>query len=113
MFITRRHNQIRDDIVQHVRMAGGVATPEPAGLDRSDNRRPDVLITLDNHMYIIDVSIAHPTCITHLRQHSYIAIATRYKYTAMAEQHGMTFVPFVMDTLSGLAMVQGSCTTSS
>ena len=83
------------------------ATPEPAGLDRSDNRRPDVLITLDNHMYIIDVSIVHPTCITHLRQHSHGATATRerekrYKYTAMGEQHGFMFVPFVMYTLGGL-----------
>ena len=82
-----------------------LATIEPRELSAIDNRRPDILVVLDNTRFLIDVSILHPTSITHLRLPSPIAArekTKRDKYAAMTQQHGMTFVAFVVDTFGGL-----------
>jgi hypothetical protein len=63
-----RHDQVNAVLAYYSVHAGIAARREPSGLSEEDQLRPDLQLLLDQHNLLIDVTIVHPTCPSHLHK---------------------------------------------
>ena len=90
--------------------AGIVARKEPSGLSEEDGSQPDLQLLMDQYNKLIDVTIVHPTCPSHIKQaqtqlktaHDACQLK-RSKYTKLAVQHHAEFIPFAIESYGGLS----------
>jgi hypothetical protein len=90
--------------------AGIAARREPSGLSEEDHLRPDLQLLLDQHNLLIDVTIVHPTCPSHLHKSQtqfktahQACEAKKSKYKQLAEQQKAEFIPFAIGSFGGLS----------
>jgi len=90
--------------------AGIAARREPSGLSDEDQLRPDLQLLLDQHNLLIDVTIVHPTCPSHLHKSQtqlktahQACEAKKNKYKQLAEQQKAVFIPFAIESFGGLS----------
>jgi hypothetical protein len=101
-----RHNRVRDLITIYADMARALAMREPRGLAADSGLRPDIMIMMGDKRFLLDVTIIHPTCPTHVKQSNAMKTAEDDKtrtYKELAEGHLMEFVPFVVESFGGVA----------
>merc|ERR1712087_583324 len=104
----RRHNDVVNILVKHIRSAGGIAKAEPASISYSNGDRVDIDAHLGSLHLHIDVRITNP------ETPSYTQVAMKplgaasaaekekKKHGRNAERVGALFVPYVVETLGGL-----------
>jgi hypothetical protein len=109
--LNMRHNAVLNALYLYTSRAGGVAVKEPTDLNDKDGRRPDLQLLLPGLHYLADVRITHPLCPTHVQAaaNKQLGAALRAerektnRYQQTAEQHHAEFIPFVVETLGGIA----------
>ena len=125
-FLTQRHNNLVQVVMDLAINAGFIAIREPnthirpatvadAPADSKHyNLHADILLLKHDRKYYIDVTVARPTNESNLRSRprhvSSIALAStrpaaqnkRSKYADITAVNGYTFVPFVMETYGGI-----------
>jgi hypothetical protein len=106
-----RHNGITECLHYLMQSHHIHSTIEPQGLEptrsSNPNKRPDLFVSFDGHLYLIDITIHNPVSLSahNTLNKSYAAkeTAKNAKYAHMARERHATFIPFVIDIFGGLA----------
>jgi hypothetical protein len=108
--LNMRHDQVNRALALYSLHAGCVARLEPSSLSDDNGLRPDLQLIMDQYNKLIDVTIVHPTCPSHVKQ-AQIQLKTAHdacenktnKYTKLAQQQSADFVPFAIESFGGLS----------
>jgi hypothetical protein len=103
-----RHNHVCQILAIWCRRVNACVTLEPTSLDNRNQNRPDLHVIMGHRLFLVDVSIVHPTATSNVVQaaRSLSAAKKREKvklrqYSEMARQQSATFVPFVIESFGG------------
>jgi hypothetical protein len=108
---TVQHNLVRDKLWAFCRLAGfGNAATECKAYNATAHAQPDVVVTFDNDVHVIDVSGIDPCAVSYVsraskRTRAAASLREQEKnthYATMVRLHGVKFFPFVFETLGGL-----------
>ena len=105
-----RHDQVNRALALYSLHAGCVARLEPSSLSDDNGLRPDLQLIMDQYNKLIDVTIVHPTCPSHVKQ-AQTQLKTAHdacenktnKYMKLAQQQSADFVPFAVESFGGLS----------
>jgi hypothetical protein len=108
--LNMRHDQVNCMLALYALHAGIVARREPSGLSHDNRTRPDLQLIMDQYNKLIDVTIVHPTCSSHIKQ-AQTQLKTAHdacelkknKYNKLAIQQQAQFIPFAIETFGGLS----------
>jgi hypothetical protein len=108
--MTTRHNLVLEVLYRFCSLMHATVRAEPAGLDHSSEKRPDIEVCLDDCMLLGDVTITHPTTKTSRKLAARKGIEavgdlseTRKidKYAHIAANIDREFLPIVLYTYGG------------
>jgi hypothetical protein len=109
------HDQVKVVLAYYSVHAGIVARREPSGLSEEHQLRPDLQLLLDQHNLLIDVTIVHPTCPSHLHKSQtqfktahQACEAKKSKYKQLAEQQKAEFIPSPLRVLDDSLTQRGN-----
>jgi hypothetical protein len=108
--LNMRHDQVNRALALYSLHAGCVARLEPSSLSDDNGLRPDLQLIMDQYNKLIDVTIVHPTCPSHVKQAqtqlktAQDACETKTnKYMKLAQQQSADFVPFALESYGGIS----------
>jgi hypothetical protein len=108
--MTTRHNLVLEVLYRFCSLMHATVRAEPAGLDHTSDKRPDIEVCLDDCVLLGDVTITHPTTKTSRRLAARKGIeavgdlseARKIgKYAEIAANIDREFVPIVLYTYGG------------
>jgi hypothetical protein len=108
--LNMRHDQVNRALALYSLHAGCVARLEPSSLSDDNGLRPDLQLIMDQYNKLVDVTIVHPTCPSHVKQaqtqlkaaHDACDTKTN-KYMKLAQQQSADFVPFALESYGGIS----------
>ena len=105
-----RHNDVVNILAKYIRRAGGHAIIEPPSCDTSSRRRVDIDARMGSLHLHIDVKILEPTADSYvLHENSVLGASIEAekkkskKHKANAEKVGAIFLPYILESLGGIA----------
>lgn len=108
--LNMRHDQVNRALALYTLHAGCVARLEPSSLSDENRLRPDLQLIMDQFNKLIDVTIVHPTCPSHIKQAQTQLKTAKYacdqkiqKYSNLAQQQSADFIPFAIESYGGLS----------
>jgi hypothetical protein len=106
--LNMRHDSTKQNLNFYAKLAGMVTRVEPTGLSNDSRLRPDLQLYMDQINQLVDVTIVHPTCPSHVRQAAKqlrtaenAATQKKRKYAEMCENIGANFIPFAIESYGG------------
>lgn len=109
--VTRRHDDVVLAVARWASRLGARVRIEPRGLDNKSRRRPDILIEIGGHCFMLDVTVYHPLAPSHVascarREESILEAAEADKhsyYRDLADHIKAEFIPFAVETTGRLS----------
>jgi hypothetical protein len=106
--LNMRHDSANHYLNEYAKLAGMVTRMEPSGLSEDSRLRPDLQLYMDQINQLVDVTIVHPTCPSHLhvaakqlQTAENAATQKKKKYAQMCENIGANFIPFAIESYGG------------
>ena len=108
--ITFRHDLVVSAINSYAHRSCITTEVEPRRLSIDSRKKPDLKLFIDNTVTLADITVRHPTAVSHLSTSASAPLATlkaaerekTRKYCQMAKENNAKFIPFAVETYGAI-----------